>query len=171
MHRTHAARRIARAHARFRMRRWARRPTRPVGAPRGNLNAIRHGADAHPLSTMRLEQLAAAIAARPGDLATHLLPAIRDIQDRAPDDYRALVAVRVLAEALIDLIADNLFRQELRQALQPLPSPARERYCEHIQHLAARMHPQERLSFLRKKLHDRKQFSSRRQTLDSAPPP
>jgi hypothetical protein len=155
----HIAKRIARRSAGrrravYRKRLWARSPSRPRTP--GNLNALRHGAHAHPPDHARLTSLAAAIAREPDDLVAHLAPLIRDLHRRAPDVFRTMVALRALLVALVDHVAEILFRRELGQALHPLPLHLRDRYCERIELLAADRRPEERVSFLKKAINIRK---------------
>ena len=146
-----------------RRRAYSPRRPHPGGAPRGNLNALRHGAHAHPLDKASLAHLAAAVQETPGELATLLFPAICSIQRRAPDTFRALIALRALIAALTDIIADSLFHQELSQALSLLPPLLHDHFAARVERLAADKSPVERLSLLRKVCRRRKQLVTPKQ--------
>ena len=135
-----------------------------MGAPTGNLNALKHGCHSHPLPLPDLERLAtAAISGEPGDFARQIDLAVRAIQartgwsDASGDPFLTLVALRRLLTQLAALVAGNLFDVELQAATELLPAPTRAYLHGRITRHAALLEPEARLLLLRKIKNRKKQ--------------
>jgi hypothetical protein len=102
---------------------------RGAGAPPGNLNAVRTGRDAHPLSRDDLDQLVHSILSDPDQLPHHLDVAIQSLHDRAGDPVKTLVALQALVPDLVNRVADGLFIERLRALVHQLP-PSRRKGAE-----------------------------------------
>ncbi|UCC63907.1 MAG: hypothetical protein JSV36_02270 [Anaerolineae bacterium] len=121
-----------RGHSRCRAHRDAELGPRGAGAPPANLNALRHGAHSHPLSSADLGALARHIVDEPDDLAYWVGLALYDIQVRldgrrggARDPWLPLLALRRLLPQLIARVAALLLDRELDDFFAPLPPRAR----------------------------------------------
>ena len=154
-----------------------REGARGPGAPLGNLNALKHGTSANPLSersgdpelqgtSAKLEEPIAAILAGSDDLPYHLgLRSTAEIprcEGRRPLSKQsggdALLALRRLLAQVIPAVAGQLFSAELRDLLQPLPPQARDRTVAQIERLAAHRRTEDLLLHLRKIKTYRKQL-------------
>lgn len=147
-----------RGHERCRPHRDRELGSRGAGAPPANLNALQHGAFAHPLAPSDLGRLAVAAIQQPGDLAHHLGLAVRAIQARVSDPFLTLVALRSLLSELTSLVAATLFSAELNAALQPFPPLMHDRIRALIEQIVSHKKPEEQLLFLRKIQKRRKQL-------------
>jgi hypothetical protein len=103
------------------------------GAPPGNLNALRTGDHAHPLSPSDLRDLADQLIRQPDHLPEHLSLVAHSLhtrsgclrQSKTHDPYRTLVALRTVLSDLIPHLALGLFKTELAASLQRLPPSER----------------------------------------------
>ena len=95
------------------------------GAPPGNLNALKTGEHAHPLSPTDLTQLAEQIVREPDSLPAILGSIVRSIHDRAPDPYSGLAGLRVAVTALREAVAAHLLTTEAEDWLLQLPPSQR----------------------------------------------
>ena len=147
-----------RNHDHCRTHRDAELGPRGAGPPLGNLNALKHGTQSHPLSAPELERLVAAAVAQPQDLPFQVGLALRSIQARTGDTFLALAAFRTLLSQLTDRVAGHLFDVELRDMLRPIP-PSTGRFIRTVfEQQTARTTPQERLLILRKIKKQREQL-------------
>ena len=100
-----------------------------AGAPDGNLNALKSGDYAHPLSERVIMDLAHALVQRPDQLKTKLTQVINQLYRRSgpiPSDLRTLktlVSLEIVLKSLISHFANDLFVMEL-EALTNNFSPA-----------------------------------------------
>ena len=108
-----------RGHDRCRSHRDAELGPRDAGAPPGNLNALRQGHRAQPLSPPDLQRLTAQLVEEPDHLPLHLDLALRDLHGRTGDPFNTLIALR----ALLPLVAGRLFTAELKTLLGSLLPP------------------------------------------------
>jgi hypothetical protein len=138
-----------RDHTRCRAHRDAELGPRGAGAPRHNLNALKHGQHSDPLPETDFQRLVVTAVERPDDLALQVGLAVRLIQDRTGDSFLTLVALRRLLSRLVDSVAGALFTTELRETLQPLSPSVRERLQERIERLAVPKRPEDSLLLLR----------------------
>jgi hypothetical protein len=138
-----------RDHTRCRAHRDAELGPRGVGAPFGNLNALKHGRYSHPFSSSDLESLATALVERSGDLSSHLHLAIQSIQARTDDPMMTLVALRALISQLTRVVAAWLFIAEFQALLQALPPPRRLKLMAVIVKAVSGRSPERRLLFIR----------------------
>jgi hypothetical protein len=129
---------------------------RGAGAPRGNLNALVHGAYSHPLPSTELDDLARRIVDRPGDLSEHVGLLLCALDDRVRDPLLVLVALRRALPSLIAQVAGHLFRIELRAFLAPLPPEMRASFHALIRSCAPR-NPEAGLRFLRRLVRERRE--------------
>jgi len=130
-----------------------------VGAPAGNLNALKTGRRAHPLSADELSATSDALLAQPDDLPARMAHLTRLIMTRTEDPLLTLVALRALFSQVIEAYAARIFERELGDALAPLPAPLRDRQHAQISALSAVLGPEQRLWMLRRALCFRKKGS------------
>jgi hypothetical protein len=139
-----------RGHTRCRPHRDAELGPRGAGAPPGNLNALRTGENAHPLSPDDLGQLAQSILRTPDQLPHHLDRTIQSIHRRYRDPVKTLLALQALVPVLLSRVADDLFVAELHALRQQLP-PAHQGQVElAIWRRAVPLSPIHKLELLRK---------------------
>ena len=87
------------------------------GAPKRNLNALKTGRYANPLSRENLELTAHAIAQHPHQIAEILSGHIDLLHSRIGDSYLTLLVVGRLTEQLSAFVADQCFHLELADFL------------------------------------------------------
>jgi hypothetical protein len=138
-----------RAHTHCRSHRDAELGPRGAGAPPGNLNALKTGQDAHPLSRSGLRTLAQQIASDPQQLPSHLQPAIGSIHARTRDPVKTLLALQAMFTDLLPLVAQNLFTAELETLLHQVPPQRRSSLQTIVWKQAVRLGPEAKLRFLR----------------------
>ena len=114
-----------RGHTRCRAHRDAELGPRGAGAPRGNLNALKHGRHSHPLPPPDIARLACHITEQPDDLPLQIGLAVQSLQARAGDPLMTLIALRRLLSQLTPMVATRLFTSELQPFLQNLPPSLR----------------------------------------------
>lgn len=90
------------------------------GAPPGNLNALRTGEHAFPLSYSDLQALAHDLTCQPHQLPDLLDAAIQSIHSRTGDSFQTLRALLPLLKELLPLVAEGLYEAELEALLQGL---------------------------------------------------
>jgi hypothetical protein len=95
------------------------------GAPKRNLNALKTGRYANPLSRENLELTAHAIAQHPNQIAEILSGHIDLLHSRIGDSYLTLLVVGRLTEQLSAFVADQCFHLELADFLETLPPASR----------------------------------------------
>jgi hypothetical protein len=139
-----------RGHTRCRAHRDAELGPRGAGAPRGNLNALKHGHHSHPLPPPDLEQLAGHVTGHPDDLPYQIGLAVQSLQSRAPDPLVTLIALRRLLSQLITAVATRLFAAELQAFLRDLPLPLRTSVLTTVQRSAPADSPELGVLFIRK---------------------
>ena len=123
---------------------------RGAGAPPGNLNAVRTGQHAHPISPDQRDRLVQAILSMPEQLPQYLAEAIEDIHQRCPDPVKALAALQAMIPELLIGVADGLYVAELRHLLQQQPVDRRRSALLAIELHARRLGPVHRLDLVRK---------------------
>ncbi len=123
---------------------------RGAGPPPGNLNALKHGAHAHPLPVPEFERLVETAVEQSQDLPFQVGLAFHAIQSRTSDTFLALVAFRVLLAQLTNRVAAHLFSVELQDILSPMPSATCRFLQAAFEQQTARDDPQKRLLILRK---------------------
>jgi hypothetical protein len=130
-----------------------------VGAPGGNLNALKHGRYSNPLSEPELERLVVLATQQPDDLAYHIALLVRAIQDRIGDpsseaeipgirSFRTLLVVNRALLKLIDRLASARRRAEIAEALSALPPGVQERVQAELEALTSRTTPVRALALL-----------------------
>jgi hypothetical protein len=139
-----------RGHTRCRPHRDPELGPRGAGAPSGNLNALRTGQHAYPLSPEDLDQLVDTILGAPDQLPGHLDRAIRSIHRRCPDPVKALLALQALLPTLLSRVADGLFTIEFPALINGLPPAWRSQFEFAIWHQALELNPVRKLEFLRR---------------------
>jgi hypothetical protein len=139
-----------RGHTRCRAHRDAELGPRSAGAPRGNLNALKHGHYSHPLPPPDLERLARQTLDYPDDLPFQIGLAAQAIQARAGDLLMTLIALRRLLTQLIHTVATSLLASELPALLQDLSPPLRGNARAMIQKSVPRDSPERKVLLLRK---------------------
>jgi hypothetical protein len=118
------------------------------GAPPANLNALKTGDHAHPLSPTDLNQLAAQLVREPDSLPAILDGVVRSVHSRAPDPYCCLAALRVAVIGLREWVAAHLLTTEAQDWLLQLPPSQRASALQALQWLRY-LHPDAALSSLR----------------------
>ncbi len=146
---------------------------RHAGAPSGNLNALRTGHHAHPLSPDDLDQLVHAILRTPDQLPHHLDLTIQSIHRRCQDPVKTLLVLQALVPALLSRVADGLFIAELHAFLDQLPPARQSRFELSIWRQALRLSPVHKLELLRtvQRAIARKLQSSAEAPCPADPPP
>ncbi len=148
-----------RGHTRCRAHRVAEFGPGSVGAPAGNLNALKTGRRAHPLAGDELSAASDALLDRADDLPARMASLTRLIMSRTEEPFLVLVALRVMFSQLIEACAERIFQRELADALAPLPVPVRDLQYARICALAAVLDPEQRLWMLRDAVRLRKKGS------------
>jgi len=141
-----------RGHTRCRAHRNAELGPGGVGAPSGNLNALKTGRHAHPLAGDELSATSDALLDESDDLPARMASLTRLVISRTQEPFLVLVALRVMFSQLIAACALRIFERELGDALAPLPAPQRDLHHAQICALAAVLGPEQRLWMLRKTL-------------------
>ena len=139
-----------RSHTHCRPHRDAELGPRGAGPPSGNLNALRSGHHAHPLSSDDLGLLAQAILHAPDQLPHHLDLTIQSLHHRCHDPVKTLLALQALVPALLSRVADELFVAELHAFRDQLPLARQGQFELSIWHHALRLSPAHKLELLRK---------------------
>jgi hypothetical protein len=119
-----------RGHTRCRAHRDREMGPRGAGAPPRNLNALKTGQNAHPLSQVDLRALARHIARRPDQLPYHVGLAAHSLQARAADPYRALLALHTALSDLLPLLAAEQFTVQVTAFLPQLPPSQRASFLD-----------------------------------------
>ena len=114
-----------RGHTRCRSHRDHELGRRGGGAPPGNLNALKSGRHAHPVSLPALDLLAGQIVDRPEQLPDHIAGIVRSIQDRTRDPHKVLLAFQPTLASLISLVAKEVFVAEVNALLRQTPPSRR----------------------------------------------
>lgn len=125
------------------------------GAPAGNLNALKTGSHARPLSPRELARIALEVADRPDLMPDRIASVLRSICDRTSDPYLALTALRRLLPALIAALCAILVPREIEAYLRPVPNPHRARMQVRLKCILDEKPPEDRLQLLRKALSQR----------------
>ena len=107
-----------RGHTRCRAHRDAELGPRPVGAPRGNLNALKTGNHTHPLPEPELSHLARQLAGEPDLLPYHLGLTAQSIHSRTRDPHQTLLAFRATLTHLLPYAAHHQLAVECDHFLQ-----------------------------------------------------
>jgi hypothetical protein len=94
---------------------------RGAGAPHHNLNALRTGHHAHPLTRDDLDQLVHSILRTPDLLPHHLDRTAQSIHHRSQDPVKALLALQTFAHSLLSRVTYDLFIGELPTVLGEAP--------------------------------------------------
>jgi hypothetical protein len=124
---------------------------RGAGAPKGNLNALKHGRHAHPLPPPDLDHLASHLVDHPDDLPYQIGLAAQALQDQANGDpFKTLIALRTLVIQLVRAVATLLLASELESALNQLPPRARAEIQHAIHTSIPRGNPERKILLLRK---------------------
>ena len=109
---------------------------RGAGAPRGNLNAFKTGANINPLSRPQIQRLAHSLAEDPDRFRDHLVQLVDDIHTRTstrsaacpdsiPPALKAVIALDAVLHQLIYFLAQGLFTAELDDMLKEFPPASR----------------------------------------------
>jgi hypothetical protein len=170
--RDHTRCRAHRASSSVGVRRDAEPGPRTVGAPGGNLNALKHGRYSNPLPELDLERLVVVATQEPDDLAYHIALLVRAIEDRIGDpsseagppgsrSFRTLLVVNRALAKLVDRLASTLLRAEIAETLSVLPPGVRERVQAELEALTSRTSPARALSLLKKVRRERSQKKKR----------
>ena len=122
---------------------------RNVGAPKGNLNAVKTGRHAHPLSKEKLESLSHEIAQRPNETPAILSREIYELFDRTGNSYNTIVLLARLSQQLLPLTADQRFHIELYNFIQQIHPESRAKTESLIWNLVMPLNPLDRLTSLR----------------------
>jgi hypothetical protein len=138
-----------RGHTRCRSHRDPELGPRGGGAPSHNLNALRTGEHAHPVSPADLHHLVTRIVRHPDRLPDHLALAIRSLHRRTADPYKALVALRALLSDLLPLVAAGLFEAGVEDRLRCLPPSQRRSFTQTIKEQIRTQSPEAVLLSLR----------------------
>ena len=97
---------------------------RGAGAPKGNLNALKKGTPSR-FNPGEIKELAQQIIDDPHHFHRRLLQYLEQA-GRPPDDpLKSLIVLRALSEALIPVVAENLFTIEANELIQRFPDSAR----------------------------------------------
>jgi hypothetical protein len=158
-----------RDHTHCRSHRDAELGPRGAGAPCHNLNALRTGHDAHPLTRDDLDQLVHTILRAPDQLPRHLYLTTQSIHRRCQDPVKTLLALQALIPSLLSRVADAIFVAELHDLLEELPPSRRSQIELFTWRQALQGGPIRKLEFLRA-LRDRIQASAGASTLGTPPP-
>ena len=132
--------------------------SRGAGAPGGNLNALKSGAHAHPLSERYLMDLAHELVLNPNRLKPVLTQIINQLYRRAgptPSEIRALktlVTLQIVLKSLTSHFANDLFVIGLEEITSGLPPSTRAEHTSQLWKAALPQHPIDRLLQLRQAL-------------------
>ena len=121
-----------------------------AGAPNHNLNALKTGRYAHPLSKENLKLTAHAVAQDPHTITEILSGHINNLHSRTGDAYLTLLLLNRLTHQLLPLVADHRFHLELSDFLKSLPPASRPSTETTVWKYALPFGPFDRLSFLRR---------------------
>jgi len=170
--RDHTRCRAHRASSSVGVRRDAEPGPRTVGAPRGNLNALKHGRYSNPLPEPDLERLVVVATQQSDDLAYRIALLVRAIQDRIGDpsngaetpgirSFRTLLVVNRALVKLVDRLASTLLRAEIAETLSVLPPGVRERVQAELEAFTSRTSPTRALALFEKVRRERSQKKPR----------
>jgi hypothetical protein len=123
---------------------------RGAGAPPGNLNALRTGQHAQPISPDDLDQIVHDIVRAPDRLPHHLDLTIQSIHRRCQDPVKTLLALQALVPTLLSRVADDLFITELHVLRQQLPPTQQSRFEISVWRHALRLEPVHKLELIRR---------------------
>jgi hypothetical protein len=157
-----------RGHTHCRPHRDAELGPRGAGAPPDNLNALRTGHDAHPLSPGDLDQLVLSILGAPDRLPHHLDLAIQSIHRRCHDPVKTLLALQALLPVLLSRVAGDLFLAEFHALREQLPPARRGSFERIVWKYALYSSPARRLDLLHQ---IRRRIESSPEALSSPTPP
>jgi hypothetical protein len=115
-----------RGHTRCRSHRDRELGPRGGGAPPGNLNALKTGEHAHPLSPNNLRLFASQVVCQPDQLPDRLDLIVRSIHSRTADPCNTIVALQAILSDLMPQVAVALFKTELDDQLRRLPQSQRD---------------------------------------------
>jgi hypothetical protein len=122
-----------------------------AGAPIANLNALKTGDNAQPLSQDQLRDLAIRLAHDPYGFDRHLLPAVIDIHQRADHHpLKTILLLRRLLDQLYDPVASAIFNLLLEGYLNKLPEALRPEMQTQIWKQAIPFSPLHRIILLQK---------------------
>jgi hypothetical protein len=122
----------------------------PVGAPKGNFNALKNAVYAQLLAPEQLGDLAYQIAQDPYHFDRHLSSVVKEIHRRAGrDPLNTLLLVGALVKQLLDPVASAIFNQQLAAYLDQLPDHARAGFQDILWKHAMPLSPADRVVYLR----------------------
>jgi len=130
----------------------------PVGAPKGNFNALKNALHAQLLAPEQLGDLAHRIAQDPYHLDRQLASVVKAIHRRAGRDPHSkatsfdantLLLVGALVKQLLDPVASAIFNQQLDAYLDQLPDHVRADFQDTLWKHAMPLSPADRVVFLR----------------------
>ena len=122
---------------------------RNVGAPKGNLNAVKTGRYAHPVRNEILTSIALEITNDPDQMPAILSRELHKLYDRTGDVFASMYLMTRLIRQLLPLVADHMFHIELYNFLQNVPTISRPSMEAAIWSEALPLNPLKRLSALR----------------------
>lgn len=122
---------------------------RTAGAPKGNLNAVKTGRYANPLSKKELQTIAHTITEDPQQTPAVIFEALHAVHQRTRDPFLTLALLSRLAQQLIPYIADQRFHKELNRLLEEFPPQARPEIESVIWKETIKLTPLDRLKILR----------------------
>jgi hypothetical protein len=141
-----------RGHSRCRAHRDHELGPRPVGAPAGNLNALKTGQHAHPLPQPALDDLARQLVDEPHLFPYHLGLTAQSLYDRTPDPQQALRAFRATLDDLQPLVTHHQFLADVSAFLDHIPPHSHEEVTRYILASLAPCPPLQRLRTFRQML-------------------
>jgi hypothetical protein len=124
---------------------------RGAGAPRGNLNAVKTGQYANPMSYSMLRDLGTEIARNPDSFRATFAAHVDDLYRRvafgppAARAYRTLLILQETMEQLVPHVANALFIEEIELLAEDCPPQNRNLYKHDLWSLLAPLSPHERL--------------------------
>jgi len=122
----------------------------PVGAPKGNFNALKNAVYAQLMAPEQLGGLAHRIAQDPYHLDRQLASVVTVIHQRAGrDPLNTLLLVGALVKQLLDPVAKALFKQQLEAYLNQLPDHDRADFQAILWKHAMPLSPADRVIYLR----------------------
>lgn len=122
---------------------------RHVGAPRGNLNAVKSGRYAHPVPTDKLDTLALELAKDPDLMPLFLSDQYSVLQERTGDVFTSLLLLYRMLQQLLPLLADHLFHIEVSRFIQQMPPEVRPRIEAIVWQHTLKLNPMKRLTDFR----------------------
>jgi hypothetical protein len=109
---------------------------RGAGAPRGNLNAFKTGANINPFSKPQIRRLAHSLVQDPDHLRDHLVDLVEDIHtristqsparpDTIPPALTATLLINNVTQQLISVLSEEIFAAEMDRILSRTPPAER----------------------------------------------